>query len=431
VNAPGPAAEDRSRPRAALPALCATQLTNWGIVYFAFPVLNARITADTGWAATATSAAFSGALLVAALAGIPVGRVLDRRGPRAVMTTGSVLGVTAVLTMAAAPNLLVFAAAWLLAGAAMSASFYQAAFAAITRWYGSGRVRAMTTVTLAGGLASTVYAPLTAALAEHFSWRATYVVLAIVLGAVTIPLHAFGLRGDWPPAPAVEVRGGTTAVARTRPFLLLAAALGLSAFALNAAVISLVPLLTGRGAGPSAAAWALGAGGLGLVLGRTGYTALARRTSPRLRAFLLLASGGASTALLAAVPGPVPLLIALAALAGMVRGNCTLLQATAIADRWGTAAYGRLSGILAAPSSIATALAPYAGTALAGALGGYPALFAVLAALSVVAAVLAAGTSPAGTTPGSTSGAGLPPPESSAPRQHPVRKEREFPRTTA
>lgn len=39
---------DRSRPRAALPALCATQITSWGIVYYAFPVLNPRITADTG-----------------------------------------------------------------------------------------------------------------------------------------------------------------------------------------------------------------------------------------------------------------------------------------------------------------------------------------------------------------------------------------------
>ncbi len=30
----------RSRPRVVLPALCATQITNWGIVYCAFPVLN-------------------------------------------------------------------------------------------------------------------------------------------------------------------------------------------------------------------------------------------------------------------------------------------------------------------------------------------------------------------------------------------------------
>ncbi|MGC0372652.1 hypothetical protein RKD28_000168 [Streptomyces sp. SAI-229] len=31
---------DRSRPRAVLPALCVTQIVSWGILYYAFPVLN-------------------------------------------------------------------------------------------------------------------------------------------------------------------------------------------------------------------------------------------------------------------------------------------------------------------------------------------------------------------------------------------------------
>lgn len=30
----------RPRPRAALPALCVTQITGWGVVHYAFPVLN-------------------------------------------------------------------------------------------------------------------------------------------------------------------------------------------------------------------------------------------------------------------------------------------------------------------------------------------------------------------------------------------------------
>lgn len=86
--------EDRSRPRAArpaLPALRTTQITSRGIVHYAFPVLDPRITAATGWSATATggwpatTTAFSGALLISAVAGMPVGRILDRRGPRRVV----------------------------------------------------------------------------------------------------------------------------------------------------------------------------------------------------------------------------------------------------------------------------------------------------------------------------------------------------------
>ncbi|MFJ9948369.1 hypothetical protein [Kitasatospora sp. NPDC091207] len=105
---------------------------------------------------------------------------------------------------------------------------------------------------------------------------------------------------------------------------------------------------------------------------------------------MLIAAGGATTALLGVVPGPVPLRVAIAVLAGTVRGNPTLLQATALADRWGTAAYGRLSALLAAPATVAGALASWAEAALVGPLGGYPQLFVLLAVLSGVAALLAA-----------------------------------------
>ncbi|MDQ0402450.1 hypothetical protein J2S50_000999 [Streptomyces sp. DSM 40167] len=54
---------------------------SWGIVYYAFPVLNPEITAATGRPTGATTAAFSLALVVSALAGIRGGRILDRRAP--------------------------------------------------------------------------------------------------------------------------------------------------------------------------------------------------------------------------------------------------------------------------------------------------------------------------------------------------------------
>ncbi|MFZ3498270.1 MFS transporter [Streptomyces sp. 5.8] len=388
----------RSRPRAALPALCATQITSWGIVYYAFPVLLPRLTADTGWSANAATAAFSLALLVSAIAGIPIGRILDRRGPRAVMTAGSVLGTIALLVIATAPNLAVFTLGWVLAGLTMAATFYPPAFAALTRWWGPDRIRALTIVTLAGGLASTVFAPLTAALAEHLSWRATYAALALILAAITIPAHALALRAPWPLAPPSPASTDRTPVARSRPFLLLAIAFTLSGFAMYAVVMGLIPLLTERGTSATTAAWALGLGGAGQTLGRTLYTGLSARTSVTTRTVVLIALGGATTAAFALVPGPMPLLIALAVLAGVVRGNLTLLQATAVTDRWGTTHYGRLSGLLGAPAHIAGALAPWAGAALAGPLGGYPHLFAALASLSIAAACLALGTSKASST---------------------------------
>ena len=109
---------------------------------------------------------------------------------------------------------------------------------------------------------------------------------------------------------------------------------------------------------------------------------------------LVLALVAVTTALLAVLPGPAMLLIAAAMLAGAARGVFTLLQATAISDRWGPAHYGRLNGLLSAPAMLATALAPWAGAALAQSLGGYPAVFFLLSGLAAVSVLLAAGTIP-------------------------------------
>ncbi|MFD2011860.1 MFS transporter [Streptomyces narbonensis] len=386
---------DRSRPRAVLPALCATQITSWGILYYAFPVLNPQITADSGWSTGATMAAFSLALVVSGLTGIRVGRIIDRRGPRTVMTAGSMAGVLSLVIVALAPNLPVFFAGWLLGGFAMAATFYQPAFAALTRWWAPDHVRALTIVTLAGGLASTVFAPLTAALADHLSWRETYLVLAAILATVTIPAHAIALKAPWPPAAPspVDTAESPSAVARSRPFLLLTIAFTLSAFAMYAVVVTLVPLLLEGGYTTAQAAWVLGLGGAGQTLGRTLYAPLARRTGTTARTTTLIALGALTTAALAVTPGPYSLVIAVSIAAGMVRGNLTLLQATAITDRWGTQHYGRLSALLSAPAMTSSALAPFAAAMLASILGGYPLLFGVLAGLAAASAIVATATS--------------------------------------
>ncbi|MEV1082829.1 hypothetical protein AB0I98_32190 [Streptomyces sp. NPDC050211] len=56
--------------------------------------------------------------------------------------------------------------------------------------------------------------------------------------------------------------------------------------------------------------------------------------------------GGTKTAAFAMVSGPLPALMGIAIVAGMVRGNLTLFQATAVTDPWGTTHFGCLSGLL-------------------------------------------------------------------------------------
>lgn len=378
--------------RRVLIILCLTQVTSWGVLYYAFPVLAANITADTGWSTTSITAAFSLSLIVGALVGIPVGKRLDRFGPRRIMTAGSAVACLSIIGIGLAPTLSLFYLAWTLAGISMAAVFYQPAFAALTRWWGARQVTALTAVTLAGGLASTIFAPTTAWINSALDWRHTYIVLAAALGLITIPAHWFGLRGHWPtPMGAVShnhVRAPREIV-RSQAFFVLAAAMSLSAFALFAAMINIVALMLDRGYTPKIAALTLGIGGIGQVAGRLGYKRLSELLSVRTRMAVIFGFGAAAVALQSGVAGPAWILIGLAVIAGAARGITTLLQATAITDRWGAVHYGHLSAVLGAPVMIAIAIAPVAGSALAHALGSYPAMFAVLAGIALLATTLA------------------------------------------
>lgn len=382
---------DRPELRRVLWILSVTQITSWGVLYYAFAVLLRPIADDTGWSPVFLTAAFSTGLIVSGLCGIVVGHHLDARGPHAIMTAGSVVAVVAVILVAAASSRPMFLVAWVLAGVAMSATLYPPAFAALTRWGGRRRVGALTALTLVAGFASTVFAPLAAWLESSMGWRSTYVVLAIVLGVVTIPLHWWGLDQPWHRSPHRDATGvaGASRISRSSAFVMLALVMTIGSFVVYGAVINLVPMLVEQGMTTSQAAIALGIGGAGQVVGRLGYRRLTRWSSVAGRTSFVLGLAAGSTVFLAYSASTFALVLVASSIAGVARGLLTLIQATAVADRWGTEHFGRLSGILGAPVMLAAALAPFGGAALAEVSGGFRAAFLVMAVGCAVAAVLA------------------------------------------
>ncbi len=231
MSAPAPsltlAAE--GAPRGGLAALCITQTISWGVLYYPLLAAVRPISDDTGWDPALITGAFSAGLVVSAAAGITVGRILDRTGPRNLMIGGALTGVLALALVGLAPNLAVFAAAWLLAGTAQAAVLYQPAFTVINRWYGPARVRPLTILTLVAGFASTIFAPVTAALCNAIGWRGTFLILAGLLGAVTVPLHARYLNRSWQhvthPAQLTGDRELVRSIRRSREFVGLQALL--------------------------------------------------------------------------------------------------------------------------------------------------------------------------------------------------------------
>ena len=153
------------------------------------------IAADTGWSLGWVVGGLSVGLLAAGLVAPRVGRTIDAKGGRPVLIASSILLAVGLATLALAHSLPVYMFAWLLVGIGMGSGLYDAGFATLGRLYGRDARRAITTLTLWGGFASTVCWPLSAWLVEHFGWRGACAAYAAIHVLVSLPLHAFVVPG--------------------------------------------------------------------------------------------------------------------------------------------------------------------------------------------------------------------------------------------
>jgi MFS family permease len=161
------------------------------------------------------------------------------------------------------------------------------------------------------------------------------------------------------------------------------------AAALFGVTLAIIPLYMEKGLTYELAAWSLGLLGAGQVIGRLLYLVIPHDTAPWRPLALTSALAALVLALMGFVPGPPWLLIVIGVTAGAVRGAQTLVQGSAVADRWGTRNYGSINGVFAAPITAITALGPALGPVIAMAVGGYSAMAIILAGLAGVAVVTA------------------------------------------
>jgi len=379
--------------------LAITTTVSYGVLFYAFSVFIAPMEAEFGWSRGELSGAFSLSLLITGLVALPVGYWLDKHGARLLMTAGSIGAMVAVMLWSQVNTFPEFIAVTALMGFFGAAILYEPAFAVIATWFSQSRGTAMAIVTFIAGFASTIFTPLSQALLEAYGWRQAILILAIILGAINIPLHALFLRrkpadlglatdgdanaGNASASPNINLR----AVLRSRYFWLLTLAFSLSSLSIFAVRIHFIPLLISVNIQPGSAALASGAIGVMQVVGRMIFAPVERRFSSRAMAIGVFALLTISLAIL--LLGSAPWLIVLfVGLFGMAIGSHTLTRPLIVADTYGAAYYGRISSSMVIFLTLTGTMSPFAAGVLFDLFGSYNPMLILATGFSLLAMVL-------------------------------------------
>jgi predicted MFS family arabinose efflux permease len=342
-------------------ALGINQIISWGSLFYTIAVLGEAMQRDLGVSQTLLFGAFTFSLLLSGLAAPMVGKLIDDRGGRLVLSLGSCIGAAALVLFATASGPVTLVLASIMAGVAMAATLYDAAFAAMNQIAGTSYRRAVTALTLFGGFASSIFWPLSQVLLDTIGWRQTLAVYAGLHLLICLPLHwqlMPAYRIDAAPAhptPGINQPASGPAAA---DYAWLAAAFALATFVSSALLIHLITLLKSAGLNAKDAVFVAALIGPAQVAGRILEFTVARNIRPVMigtTSFVLMLL---AVIVLYLVQGLSPLAFLFAALLGLSNGILTIVRGTVPAVLFGRAGYGALLGKLARPAFIARALAP-------------------------------------------------------------------------
>ena len=223
-----------------------TQTFGWGVSLSLLGVLAAPIGAELRLSSTFIYGGATLMFLVGGLTAPRCGRLADTYGGPKLLVAGSVLHALALVALSLAAGPWTYALAWGLFGLFMHSGLATPAYKTIAQAARGSPRRGITMLTLATGLASSIFWPITGHLVASFGWRMTCIIYAVVALTASFGIHvllALLLRKPSPGVPA-ETGGDVAAPPRIKPashrrvFALLAVA-----FLLNGAVDTSMALL--------------------------------------------------------------------------------------------------------------------------------------------------------------------------------------------
>ncbi|MBI4255653.1 MAG: MFS transporter [Candidatus Rokubacteria bacterium] len=355
------------------------------------------VLADTfGWSRGAIATALSLNLLISGLAGLGIGALADRHGPRVLLVLTVALagaGFGLVATVEALWQLYLFVG--VLGGVGLS-TFYLLSAATVPRWFEARRGLALALVLVGFNLGYITAGPLAAWLIAGVGWRAAYALLGGGCGLITT-LAALTVR--LPRAPEVDaLRGRATrfeamptaapsvtlgqALADPRQWCLNVAWLLLGGLAFMLSV-HVVPFARDQGISLAGASLTLTAYGVGAVAGRIAAGAVSDRIGTMTTMRVAYATQALALLALPWVPAREGLLGALAVFGAGFAAADTMITKV-VPDVFGVRALGAIMGVLSLGWRGGAALGPAAAGFLHDLTGSYAVPFGA-APLAVLA----------------------------------------------
>ena len=343
--------------------LAVTQILSWGSLYYAIAILAPEIQREMAWRAELVFAAFSWSLLVAGIIATYIGILLDRHGGKFVMGMGSLVCGIGLIILSQAHNLAMYYFAWSILGMAMAMTLYEAAFATLTQQFKEHSRQAISTLTLFGGFASTVFWPLTQQLNGILGWRNTYLAYGLAQIFLCLPLHLLlqskrASSERLKPAVAQKKNFSLQEAVRHPTFWTLAFAFSANSFVFSALSVHLIPLLKELGHPAKLAVLMAALIGPMQVVGRIGEMTIARNVSPQtVGKFTFAALPAALLALI--LLGTQAWAVALfCILYGLSNGILTIVRGTIPQTLFGSENYGAISGAMSGPALLSKAAGP-------------------------------------------------------------------------
>ncbi len=355
------------------------QIVSWGALYYSFPLFTGPMGQLLGVGKSQIYGAATFGLAIAGFAAYPIGALIDRGHGRAIMVTGSVLGGLLLIAWSRIESLWMLYPLMAGIGLAQAMTLYEPAFAVIVRRLGPRSRQGITSLTLWGGFASTIFVPFIQFLIDHAGWRGALFLLGIIVLASCVPLHLLVIGGPVAgaqPAPAAGAgEGGAVRRAMRRPvFWALAGSFTLYYGIFAGLTYHLYPMLLERGEDTATVVGVIAIIGPAQVASRVVMWLAGAERSIRAVGVVTVAAPPLAILCLEFLPPGLAGLALFAVLLGGANGIMTILRGVAVPELLTREAYGAINGAMAVPTTIARALSPLAGALLWSATGSYGAV---------------------------------------------------------